>query len=204
MRYLKLVLAATVALLIAGAGCARQATLQLDQEFAPPAQRKLALTGTEACFADSGERRQLVATFPLPGSQVGPRTFVLYLDVPVGENPASIGNGPAAARGFLVQEVGQLRGTQVFDEGRVELSTLPLQPNWCAATLDLRTERGARLRGKATFERSQGDVRRLARAIASDIEALASAPLESESPTANERSVEAAPASDDGPDRRDE
>jgi hypothetical protein len=204
MRYRMLIHAAAFTMLMTVVGCSRQATLQLDQDFAPPAQRQLALTSTEACFAEGSGRQQLVATFPLPGAQTGPRTFVLYLDVPAEENPASIGIGPASARGFLAQEVGQLKGTYIFDEGRVEISKLPFQPNWCTATLDLRTERGARLRGKATFERSQRDVRRLSRPIASAIEALVPDPTVSDTAAAEEQTIEPAPASDDASERRDE
>ncbi len=155
------------------AGCARNAEVRLDQDYAPPTQRELRLTGTEAYFADDGERQRLIATFPLPGSQNGPRAFVLYLDTPSGGG--SIGNGEtdrADARGFVAQEVGALAGVQRFTEGTVHLSAVPLQPGWCSTTLDLRTERGAHIHGKALMQRSPRDLGRLARTYQTDIESM--------------------------------
>jgi hypothetical protein len=173
-------------LLTTAAGCARRAELTLQQDFAPPSQRLLALESTQAFRSSDGTRQAVSLSFPLPGARQGPRAFVVYFEGPDGNEAFSVDPGRADAhRGFLVQEVGALKGKSALAGGTVEFRSAPLRPNWREVRLDVRTQDGAALRGKALVETAAFEVRNIRRRYAADIRVLRGAgePATTDAPT---------------------
>ncbi len=162
-----------LALLVACPGCARRAQVTLQQDFAPPSQRLLSLESDQAFRSSDGERQGLSLSFPLPGARQGPRAFVLYIEGPDGNETFPVDpRNPAAHRGFLVQEVGALKGKSVLASGTIRYQSVPLRPLWRRVTLDLKTVDGAILRGKALAKTAAIEVRNVRRRYAADVRVL--------------------------------
>src|SRR5437868_2885388 len=92
-------------------GCAPRAQVQLRQPHAPPTQQNIRLAGDWAYTALDGTRREFLLDFPLPQSKSGPRDFRLFLSLAANSNLQTIDpDDPSAARGFLIQAIGNLKG----------------------------------------------------------------------------------------------
>jgi hypothetical protein len=155
------------------AGCSRRATFRLARPDAPPAQQLLHLKSDQAFCAARAGRQACVVTFPLPGSEQGPRAFVAYLVTPAGTGPFEVRpEDPGAAAGFLVQEVGQLQGHTAYAGGTVRLSTNRLRPHWRKLELDVELADGGRLTGTALLEDLPRAVRSIERAYAAEVREL--------------------------------
>lgn len=184
MIRLTLIVLATV-LAILSAGCGPQAKLVLIQPNAPQAQQVLRLTSDWA-FSDTADgRQQLLLDFPLPQSVAGPRDFRVFLAVPERAGVTTIDlEHLDAARGFLIQEVGRLRGKTVFSGGTVELKAPSLGSSEWTVIVDVHCEDGTRVVGKAKLRPEKQELNTFRTAHAADIQLLSpqSQPTE-ESPT---------------------
>lgn len=151
-------------------GCAHRAEVRLQQPSAPPSQRDLPLT-TEWSVCDSnGAQRECVLEFPSPGAVDGVRDFRIYLRLPTGEGTFPIEDG--GARGFLIQEVGRLRGKAVFTGGNVKVAQATLQRGLWRLDLTLTTNDGASVTGRAYLKEQAEAVRAFTRRFGGDIAAL--------------------------------
>lgn len=172
--------AALASLLAVGAGgCASGPRLTVLQRHAPADQRRLELTGGDAVTAiPKPGRRICVLGFPLPGSNVGPRDFVVYLECAdtLGQQPIQ---APAAgddrtvrpAQGFFVQEVGALAGKTPLVDGRVVLERSRFE-NVLTITLQATCRDGTKLTGKLRLLPDEEAVRRYVRQYRADIAAM--------------------------------
>lgn len=180
------ILIATLAALTAAAGCAPKAEVALEQRFAPPSQRNVALASEWSFHAPDGGRRSYLLAFSFPGSRSGPRVYMVYLNVPDRRGEWLVSSGPGdGARGFLIQDVGKLRGKAVLDSGMVRVSPVPLRPLQREIALDVVCSDGTRLRGKALAEIDPQEVRAFEHRYAADVARLAppaSQPAEGEEP----------------------
>lgn len=167
---------ASAALLVAGlglSGCTHPAEMTLEQPFAPPAQRELRLT-SEWSFTSSEEgRRECVLAFPLPGALDGPRDFLLYVALPDRPGTYSLGSEqPDAARGFLIQVPGQLRGKTVLKTGTVRLRREPLNRSRFRIDVDAHCTDTTRIRGSAALRGDPREVGAFRRRYAADVDSL--------------------------------
>ncbi len=172
-------------------GCARKAEFTLRQPFAPPAQRNLKLLSDSSFYAVADDRATYAFSFPLPGSEAGPRAFVVYLSAPT--RPPKVAADPAdplGVRGFLIQEVGALAGRCDFVRGTLEARTVPLAPRFRRLRLRLQTEDGAELAGQAVVEGLPRAVQTLEREFPADVASL----LPPEPPVESDEPVESAAA----------
>ncbi len=170
----KVVLAA---LLVGGAallsGCTASARATLEQEFAPAAQRRLTLASDWAFSAADGQQTRCLLAFPLPGAQDGPRDFLLYVRAPAGAGEVGVaGEQPGAARGFLIQRVGALRGKTLLRSG-----TLRITRDWPSRDrawlrFQFVTDDGARITGDARTLDDPRELTQFEREHAGDIAAL--------------------------------
>jgi hypothetical protein len=162
---------------LAGAGCGRPSKLVLHQPFAPrPSQRQLGLSGRWSFSSANGQRRKCVLAFPRPCDQDGPRDFLVYLSFPAGAELTTVNpSHPAAARGFLVQKVGLLKGKVVFTSGTLRWRKVFLGGDRRCLDLDLRSEDGTRVIGTAFVEAAPTEVRDFERRYAADVSLLTSA-----------------------------
>lgn len=105
-------------------GCGHAARMTLRQPFAPNAQRHMTLVSDRA-YGDRREGRGVcLLEFPRPGARTS-RDFLLYVDVPAANGEWEFDSGdPNGARGFLIQEVGDLRGKTMLKSGRVRLRSV--------------------------------------------------------------------------------
>lgn len=154
-------------------GCGSDAQVFLDQPLAPPSQRQIELAGDAASCAVGGPHLKTVAEFALPGSVRGPRAFVLYVATPATPgvyqiDPASEG----AARGFLIQLVGQLAGRANSTSGTLEVANVWLAPDRRKLTLDVACDDGTRLTGQLLATQRPEDVAALEREFAADVAQL--------------------------------
>jgi len=151
-------------------GCTRKAEFTLRQPFAPPAQQNLKLLSDSSFCALEGERATYAFSFPLPGSEAGPRAFVVYLTAP--PRPAKVAADPAdplGVRGFLIQEVGALAGRCDFVHGTLEVRSVPMAPRFRRLSLRLQTEDGAELVGHAVVENLPRAVQTMEREFPADV-----------------------------------
>ncbi len=154
-------------------GCARKAEFTLRQPFAPPAQRNLKLLSDSSFYAAGADRTTYAFSFPLPGSEAGPRAFVIYLSAPPRPPKASADPAdPLGVRGFLIQEVGALAGRCDFVRGTLEARAVPLAPRFRRLYLRLQTEDGAELAGQAVVENLPRAVQTLEREFPADVASL--------------------------------
>ena len=161
---------------VGGAGCRTSERILVSQPFAPPSQAELALTPSGAYFEDAGARRRVLLEFPLPGARSGFPAFHVYLDVPRDADIAEIDRiDPVAARGFFIQEVGQLRGKSVFSRGEIRSASILFVRDAHRMTLELADTAGMRITGRARVERNEPLVRQFRLRHAADVALLASA-----------------------------
>lgn len=159
------------------AGCTRTTTITLNQPFAPHAQQSLRLESRWA-FSDARDgRAQYLLAFPLPGAEAGPRDFLVYVDAPDRSAEIAIAaDEPAAARGFLIQAVGELRGRTAFSGGRLRRSDVLLQPRRKRLELDFTCADGTRIFGTAFVEHSTYELGAFESRYAADVATLAVTP----------------------------
>ncbi|MBL8880675.1 MAG: hypothetical protein JNG88_16300 [Phycisphaerales bacterium] len=111
-------LLAAVALLTGAVGCAPRGGITLHQTFAPSGQRELTLQNSRSHASSSPDARTIVATFSRPDAETASRDFVLYLVTPPNEGEWVVDAGSTfAARGFLIQTAGSLRGKTLLTGG---------------------------------------------------------------------------------------
>lgn len=158
----------------AGAGCATERRVLLTQEFAPAAQKVLYLDEPRAFFAEQDASRTLAASFPLPGSSAGPTAYVLLARGPAGVDEWTI--GADGARGFLIQELGTLRGKSMLASGTIRFSSALFKPGWRDVDVALRCVDGAELNGDFNAQRSAPDTAAVARRYRADAELLDETP----------------------------
>lgn len=116
--------------------------------------------------------RRCFVTFALPGSKSGPRAFVLYVAAPADADVSRVRPADAtAARGFLIQEVGDLAGRTDFVAGTIEWtrSWLTRKPRM---RLDVRCDDGTEIRGTLSVRPDDAALRTLTHEFAADIRAL--------------------------------
>jgi hypothetical protein len=179
---------ALVAAILLLPGCATPPRVQLNQPFAPPSQRFLALTPATAATTAADGRRAVLVGFTLPGATSGVRAYSLYLtfDDAAGHKPVD-DDAEDAARGFFLQEVGQLKGKSVCAAGEIRYEPAGLLQPEDQLTLDVRCEDGTYLYGAVPLRTDPAAVRAFERRYAGDLLALrksAPSPADSESPEA--------------------
>ena len=154
-------------------GCAPNAEFVLHQPFAPPSQQHMKLTCERAYHCANGDAQTSVLAFPLPGAVDGPRTFVMYIAAPnrLGQITV-VPQDPQAACGFLIQELGALAGRSDFAEGTVRYRKVPLAPRLRRLDVNVRTQDGAEITGRAILETSPTAVESFQREFAADIASL--------------------------------
>jgi hypothetical protein len=158
-------------LVVAANGCQRPNRLVLTQPFAPPAQRQMALT-SDWGWAGSSEAggAAVLLQFPLPGAVNGFRAFHVYLSTPDAQGDFEIGRREAG--GFLVQEVGDLKGKVVFESGSIRVRRPWLRPHRRRVDVDLAAGSGFRLSGAVDVSQGDIEIRGFARDFAGDVAAL--------------------------------
>jgi hypothetical protein len=160
-------------------GCSRAASIVLHQPFAPPSQQDLKLTSRWAFSLAGMEHSRCLLDFPLPGAADGPRDFHVYLVLPESEGDLVVGpDAPDGARGFLIQEVGRLRGKTEFATGTVRCRGVFLQPRLRRLDLDVHCADGASIIGRAYVQSDERELRKFEREFAADVRNLSPAPDE--------------------------
>jgi len=162
---------------LALSGCVPSARVTLDQPFAPSSQRHLELRGGPASAADNVGRCSYLLGFRRPGQSDGPFDFLIYISAPAGTGAFEVDSDrPEGVRGFLIQEVGLLRGKTPFSGGRICVRPLWLLPGRQELELSLQCADGTVVTGRAIAERSAGPVRLFERKKAADVMLLTSSP----------------------------
>jgi hypothetical protein len=160
-------------LLAVAAGCTRQNTVVLHQPFAPPPQQRLVLRSSWLFSAIQDERSRYLLAFPLPGATSGPRDFLLYLTLPNGPGTYCVAaDGDDAARGFLVQAVGRLKGKTEFVGGQVRVDDVWLASGQRQIELDVHCADGTHITGQTRVRAADGELRAFERRYAADIAQL--------------------------------
>jgi hypothetical protein len=175
-----------ITLLLALAGCGPKAELVLRQPFAPPSQQNLKLVSQRGYHTGSGDQQACLLTFPLPGAVDGPRAFIIYLAAPSRPGKLAVApDDPEGVRGFLIQEVGALAGRSDLVAGTVSFREVLLSPHLRRLDIDVRTEDGAEIAGRAVLEELPREVQAFEREFAADIARLSPAQSQpaSEEPT---------------------
>ncbi len=158
------------------AGCTPHANLVLHQPFAPPSQQNLKLTCERAYHATRADTQTSVLAFPLPGAVDGPRTFVMYIAAPSRVGRIAVTpEDPEGGRGFLIQELGALAGRSDFAEGTLQYRKVLFAPRLRRLDVDVRTEDGAQITGRAYLEEFSPAVESFEREFAADVASLLSA-----------------------------
>ncbi len=151
------------------------ARITLTQPQAPPAQQRIELASDWGAVSDDGERKLALVDFPLPGRKDGPRDFRVFLDLPLDARDETIRPGDvAAARGFLLQEVGRLRGKANFTSGSVAISRDPFRIRPPTLRIDVTCDDGTRVVGSARLTSDPETIRSFLRKFAADVAALRS------------------------------
>jgi hypothetical protein len=162
-------------------GCSRRAEVTLRQPFAPPSQQELKLESRWAFTAVSDGRRVCLLDFPLPDTEDGPRDFHIYLTLPDVDDEQTVAADDAdGPRGFLIQEVGRLRGKTEFAAGTVRCRRVFLQSRTRRLDLDVRCSDGASITGKAIIRIDGRELRHFEREFAADIKSLEADIVQSE------------------------
>ena len=157
----------------AGAGCARRSEFVLHQPFAPASQRELELTSQCAFSSAEAQRRTCLLAFPRPGADNGLRDFLIYLSLPAGLGVTTVDPAdPAAARGFLIQKVGHLKGKVTFTSGAIQCRKVFLNGALRRLELDVRGEDGTHIVGTAFIETDPREIRTFERCYAADVSLL--------------------------------
>ncbi len=157
----------------AGVGCVRCGEFVLHQPFAPASQRELGLTSRWAFSSMDAQRRTCVLAFPRPGADGGLRDFLIYVSLPAGLGVTTVHPADrAAARGFLIQKVGHLRGKVPFTSGTVRCRKVLLKGALRRLELDVRGEDGTHIVGTAFVKADPREVRTFERRYAADVSLL--------------------------------
>lgn len=115
--------AGAISLVIA---CRQPTAVSVHTPLAESPEAHLLLAATTAHFASGSDGRvRLLARFPLPGAHRGQPFCSLYFRLPAGLGVFPVGEGPAAADGFLIQHFGSLAGWLKLNEGYVSLEGVP-------------------------------------------------------------------------------
>lgn len=171
-------------LLAALAGCAPGVAVRLQQPFAPPTQQDLHLTRDRAWFTTGDGLQRVALSFALPGSQHGPRMFVLYFQAPDRDGTWFVGPGDEGLRGFLVQTHGELAGRADLTSGSVTLDSPWYRRGERKAVLALNCADGSRLDGEARLKSDAAAVRSVEREFAGDVRRLMTTTQPAEAPGA--------------------
>lgn len=169
-----LCLAGVVAACGLSVGCSRQAHLSLQQPAAPAYLRSVELTSDWAFYHAGGSRMAVLLSFPLPGVSDGPRDFHVYLELPDREGEIAAGPAPDGVTGFLIQEVGTLKGKAAIAGGRVRVKRPWTDPETRQIELDLRCTDETLVLGTACARPSASEIAAFERKRGADIAALRS------------------------------
>lgn len=171
----RLTFALSFVLAISIVGCGPRAELTLDQPHAPSGQKRLRLASDWAYARPDGGQRTILLEFPLPQSQAGPRDFRVFLSVPdrIGEITIRPGD-PGAAQGFLIQEVGKLKGKTSFVKGSVTIKKPILAGDKRTVSLNIECADGTRITGKAETRIESAAIDAFGTRYAADIHSLKS------------------------------
>ena len=160
-------------------GCAPKAEVVLHQPFAPPSQQELKLASNWAFEAAAGGRRIWLLEFPLPSSPDGPRDFHLYLSTPdadqgfLGQDFIVDQSSSTGVRGFLIQEVGQLRGKTQVATGQVRVTRSWLDWRRRLLEVNLACNDGTQIIGRALADPLASEIAAFERRYSGDVAALA-------------------------------
>jgi hypothetical protein len=154
------------------AGCARDARLTLQQDAAPPGQKDIRLASDWAYVNDASGRREVLLAFPLPGAEVGPRDFLLYLSIPRENGTHNVSDSGSGVSGLLLQKVGMLAGKTTLESGTVECKPSLMRPDVLDLEVNVVCDDGTRIRGEAKMRPSEGELRAFRDAYAVDISLL--------------------------------
>ncbi len=164
-------------------GCSRHAEIVLHQPFAPPSQQNITLKSRWAFSSADSQHRGYLLEFPLPGGNEGPRDFHIYMTASDLEGERTIvPEDPDAPRGFLIQDVGRLRGKTEFTAGTIRCRRLLLRPRLRRLDLDVRCADGTSISGKAYVEIDARELGRFEHEFAADINELRPGEGESDEP----------------------
>lgn len=165
------------------AGCGHHNAVVLLQPDAPPSQQHIEMNSDVACSAPAGQWQKCLLTFPLPGTQRGPRAFVVYLWAPnaVGELPVNPAD-PNGVRGFLIQELGHRAGRTDFVSGTVTFKKLWLRPQKRKVCLDVVCDDGTAIRGQAVVVEAATTLQSIEREFAADVANLTASETQSDAP----------------------
>lgn len=145
----------------------------LHQPFAPPSQQELRLKSRWAFGGAGPERYRCLLDFPRPWEADGPRDFHIYVTVPDVEGEWVVSpDNPDGAHGFLIQEVGQLRGKTEFTAGMVGCRRVFLQPRLRRLDLSVQCADETSIVGKAYVEIGERKLRKFEREFAADVRGL--------------------------------
>lgn len=162
-------------------GCSSPEKIRLRQPSAPAAQQDLTLKSNWTFSRTSGNRRQCVLSFPLPGSLDGPRDFHVYVSIPDALAKHSVdANDPGAARGFLIQTVGERKGKATFATGSVRLRRSWLTLGKTRLDLAVVCADGSGISGSVELVDKPEEVRSFTRRYAADVAAIEPGPPESQ------------------------
>ena len=166
--------ALSLTLLVAvGLGCAHRSELVLHQPFAPASQRELDLTSRWAFSSVDAQRRTCLLAFPRPDADDGLRDFLIYVSLPAGLGVTTVDPADsAAARGFLIQKVGHLKGKVAFTSGTIRCRKVLLKGALRRLELDVYGEDGTHIVGTAFIEADAREVRTFERRYAADVSLL--------------------------------
>jgi hypothetical protein len=163
------------------AGCSRRAEVVLRQPFAPPSQQQMELKSRWAFSAMGDGHCRCLLGFPSPGSDDGTRDFHVYLTFPDVDRALVLARDePDGARGFLIQEIGLLRGKTEFTDGTVRCRRVFLYPRLRRLDLDVRCADGASVSGKAYVEIDEREMHRFEQDFAADVKRFSPAEGEPE------------------------
>jgi len=152
-------------------GCAAPASLTLRQPSAPTAEREIRLASDWAFYAQDGERREMLLAFPLPHARTGPRDFLLYLSAPADRDEVRIAaQDGGATYGFLIQEVGRMKGRTNLRSGAVSIDTPLLRRRALDVEFDVTGEDGTRIVGRARLAPDDRELRAFRDRFRADIE----------------------------------
>lgn len=185
-----------LAALLLLAGCSRQAELTLQQPSAPAYIRSVALRSDWAFYRPGDSSMAVLLSFPLPGTADGPRDFHLYLETPDREGEAVVGPDADSVRGFLIQEVGALKGKTALAAGRLRINRPWSNPELREIELDLRCDDETLILGTACARPSPAEIATFERTRTADIAALRS----DREPVASDAETAPRAAASDGPE----
>jgi hypothetical protein len=146
----------------------------LQQPAAPAYLRRVELASDWAFYRPGASPMAVLLSFPLPGTSDGPRDFHVFLALPDREGEIRVGSDPDGVRGFLIQEVGLLRGKSRITGGRVLVNRPWNDPDVRELELDLRCEDDTLILGTASARPSASEIATFERKRAADIAALGS------------------------------